>query len=68
MIWLLFLLASDPTLFQARMSEGAAAFQRGDWRAAQASFEAAVRIQDDAGAWLMLAAKRPGAEAVSTPT
>ena len=55
MIWLFFLLLSDPVLFQARMSEGVAALDRGDLRAAQASFEAATKLADDPGAWMMLA-------------
>ena len=55
MIWLFFLLVSDPVLFQARMSEGIAALDRGDLRGAQASFEAATKLADDPGAWMMLA-------------
>ena len=55
MIWLLLFLLSDPALFQARMTEGTAAFDRGDLRVAQASFEAATKLADDAGAWMMLA-------------
>ena len=55
MIWLLFFLLADPALFQARMNEGTAAFDRGDLRVAQASFEAAIKLKDDAGAWMMLA-------------
>ena len=55
MIWLFLLLASDPVLFQARMSEGIAALGRGDLRRAQVSFEAATKLADDPGAWMMLA-------------
>ena len=55
MIWLFFLLLSDPVLFQARMSEGIAALDRGDLQGAQASFEAATKLADDPGAWMMLA-------------
>jgi len=55
MIWLFFLLLSDPVLFQARMNEGIAALDRGDLRKAQANFEAATKLADDPGAWMMLA-------------
>src|SRR3954453_254896 len=55
MIWLFLLLVSDPVLFQARMSEGVAALGRGDLRGAQVSFEAATKLADDPGAWMMLA-------------
>ena len=37
------------------MSEGIAALDRGDLRGAQASFEAATKLADDPGAWMMLA-------------
>jgi len=55
MIWLFLLLTTDPAQFQARMSEGVAALDRGDLRAAQASFESATKLAEDPGAWMMLA-------------